>query len=326
MAFVTGTANSFADIDTALFGACTANGWTLTSGIVHRGDCYVARTVYANRIEFQCGTGQSGSTLINPTPANSGVGTTIRFPTTTLLLPCKNEQTITWPATYYISVIDDEVYLDINFNGDGWLNGGFGISPIDSGYTGAGVWMSWSAYDNSGGNGTPGSVGNDLSFAGSGINGMDIGSIYGTSRFNGPSIGLFHALEGIFNSLIYHNAWGTPEWAGVLSTRFAYTYSGMRQRWGLENPASNWNNAAGLFPIQPAVVVASNKLCVVGELKHARYFRIDNHTPGDIVTFGTDKWKVYPLYRKNTAVRSPQAAYGILHSGTFARAIRYDGP
>lgn len=314
MAFVTGVANSYADIAAALVSACTANGWTLTGSILHRGDCHITHTVFANRIEFRCGIGMSGGVLVSPNP-----NPTDRYRVNTLLTMVKSELTVNWPATYYIAVVEDEVYLDVNINGDAWLNGGFGISPIDGGYTGAGVWMSWAMYDNFGGNGTPGGGGSDLRWPSG-----DIGSQTG-GAFNQPAIGLFNS-NGRANSYVYHNALGTPQWSGQdPGSRSAYAYPGFRSRWGAENPAANWNNAAGLFPIQPAIPHDNNKLCIVAELKHARYFRIDNNNPGDVITFGAEKWKVYPWYRKNSSIRTPNNASNQNHSGTFAHAIRYDG-
>lgn len=45
------------------------------------------------------------------------------------------------------------------------------------------------------------------------------------------------------------------------------------------------------------------------------------------MTYGTDRWKIYPFHRKNAAVRNGVSwSTGADHSGTFAYAIRYTGP
>lgn len=84
-----------------------------------------------------------------------------------------------------------------------------------------------------------------------------------------------------------------------------------------------WNGEAMLLPIEPVVKRSSNKIARVGSLGHARFIRIDNIVPEDIITLGTDHWKVYPFLRKNAAVRD--GGLDANHSGTFGWAVRYDG-
>ena len=65
MAYITGSAASFADLQTAIQNACTANGWTLSSGILSKNGCFfqlVAGTSdgYA-QLQLFGGTSQTGS-------------------------------------------------------------------------------------------------------------------------------------------------------------------------------------------------------------------------------------------------------------------------
>jgi hypothetical protein len=55
------------------------------------------------------------------------------------------------------------------------------------------------------------------------------------------------------------------------------------------------------------------------ECAHARFVSIANLDDQQIITLGTDKWKVYPWMRRG-------AAYdGLNSSGNCGHAIRYDG-
>ena len=87
---------------------------------------------------------------------------------------------------------------------------------------------------------------------------------------------------------------------------------------------SAWNGESVLVPIQVITSRPSNLWSLVGELTHARYVRLDNLEPGQLITLGPDRWKVYPFYRKDATARD--GGDGIDHTGTLGWAIRYDGP
>lgn len=323
MAFVTGSAADFDAIKSAIISACTGNGWTLTDGILHKGDCYVSMDVFAyvndaqpERLQFRMGTGQSGGVLSSPTPLPAGDFSS-RYKICALRRPVPAEP-IVWPATYYLMVVGDEVYLHMNWGVDKWIGGGFGVSPIATGFTGAGNWLSFPTFDEAGTG-----FENPLRFP----NGLEVGGQSG-GRFQAPAVGLFTSYNRYANGFVRHDVIDdVPKWSELSGTTgVAYTHSGFRNPWGRENPATNWNNQAGLFPIQPAVLVADSKLCIVAELQWARYVRIDNLTPGQILTFGTDRWMVFPWYKKDAVDRQPLNASGVDHSGTYGHAIYYDGP
>jgi hypothetical protein len=87
---------------------------------------------------------------------------------------------------------------------------------------------------------------------------------------------------------------------------------------------SAWNSEAALLPLRCYFRRPSSMLSLIVDCEHARLLRIDNLTPGDVLTLGSDKWKVYPWHRKNTAART--GGSGIDHTGTFGWAVRYLGP
>lgn len=95
----------------------------------------------------------------------------------------------------------------------------------------------------------------------------------------------------------------------------------------LSRSPSAWNQESPLLPIQCTLVRASSKVSLVADIRNARYLRVDNHSPEQIIELGPDRWKIYPFYRKNTSARDGSVApVGTDHTGTFGWAIRYDGP
>jgi len=94
---------------------------------------------------------------------------------------------------------------------------------------------------------------------------------------------------------------------------------------------SLWNTEAVLLPLRAYKERPSYKTSLVADLQFARLVRIDNLSPGDILTIGSDRWKVFPWYKKNVTVRdasgmNPLTSTGVSHTGTFGWAIRYEGP
>ena len=95
---------------------------------------------------------------------------------------------------------------------------------------------------------------------------------------------------------------------------------------------STWNTESTLMPIRFYKERPSFKASMILDCENARHLRIDNLMPGDILIIGSDKWKVFPWYRKDSAARNGTASIssdGNLsqnHTGTFGWAIRYEGP
>lgn len=93
---------------------------------------------------------------------------------------------------------------------------------------------------------------------------------------------------------------------------------------------STWNQQALLIPFEVSYFWRNpggqELLMPLGLVDHIRLMRITNYNTGDVVTFGSDRWKVYPWYRKNTDY--PNGTGGTNHqsTGTFGFAVKYDGP
>jgi hypothetical protein len=100
---------------------------------------------------------------------------------------------------------------------------------------------------------------------------------------------------------------------------------------------NTWNSQAILTPIHLDALGSSSLWQYLGYIEHIRFIRIDNYNLGDIITIGSDRWKVFPCVYKDTVARNTppyQTSYpanpyyyiGLKSSGTLGFAIRYDGP
>lgn len=85
---------------------------------------------------------------------------------------------------------------------------------------------------------------------------------------------------------------------------------------------NTWNGQTLLVPMEIEFKTVANLSMLLGHVEHLRFLRIDNYNSGDIITLGSDKWKVFPCVKKNVAARNGASTD---HSGTIGFAVRYDG-
>ena len=300
MAYVTGTASDLAGLRTGILNACTANGWTLTGAILSKGAVFITLTVNGNFLDLHSGTGASGGALTGTPGANRNarIGTL-----TSGMAP------FAWPLTYevFIGSSPDEVYAVITYSGvyHQWL--AWGRSSITT--LGTGAWYSGSL--------------DSVSALSSGIqiDAAQAGSA-GFGTRSSPNAGCpalfwatFYNSASIIGESINHGLPGsTNGWSGA-------DINAARYRAPLDFCLpSAWSSETVLLPIQAfSTAYGSSKLAMVADLAHARACRIDNLTPGQIITLGADEWKVFPWYLKSAAPSSTS-------TGGLGLAIRYDGP
>lgn len=300
MPYVTGSAANITQLKTALLDACSANGWTVSGNIISKTN--IALSVIDDTtnhlLTVQCGLSATGTTINTPTPMSVYVRR-----------PLENEP-FTWPMTYYIHVYAEEVYLVMNWGIDKWHTFGFGVSPIP-GMPGTGTWVAGTAY-------TSTDAGGYLRWT----DGSLQGNYFAGSNHN-ASVGLFLVSggAGYTGNYVYH---GLTGWSDS-GTALAKTHQGSRLLTVLDNPSVNATGQTVLVPIQPWVDRTESKVSLVADLKYSRYVRLDTLNPGDIITLGSDRWKVYPVYKKNASDRTGGSSTNVLHSGTHAYAIKYDG-
>lgn len=302
MAYVSGTAADINALRTNILTACTDNGWTLSGDVLWKGNCYIRCQVVSGYIQWLGGTGKDGS--------NALTGSAPRVVRNGSL----QSDALTFPCSYqvFISTNPDEVVAVINYSTDFYQYVMFGLSDVPA-LPGVGVYVCATLNQAV-------TTGNFSVTAG----GTDLGSygdLQGTAPFQITVVG---SSTNTQNSFIHHGLDGGG-WS-----RDGAVGSGIPMTFGPNNPLlsilpSAWNDETVLLPF-PVYVSRStgNKISLVADLKHIRHCRIDYHDPGDVITLGTDKWKLFPWYKKNTTTRI--GGFSVRHSGTVGFAVRYDGP
>lgn len=302
MAYITGTAATLDDIIAAIQSACTSNGWTLTNDILSKGTCFVRIwKPSATRIQVSAGRGQTGgagSTLTGITNAGPrGVGNKFF------------NQPFSFPMTYFIHVFanPDEVYVFLNYNSTYYARLMFGQSNV-AGLVGTGNY-----YDASFNPSNP----DDTQ---TGYPDLRISSGVGSTAFCPyPFSNESGYLGG--DSGLDHSLTANPAWSGVHFTWFNYPL--------LVASPNAWNGESVLLPAR-GYVSMSGYNALVAELQNMRFLSMDNLDPQQILTIGTDKWKIYPCWRKGTRANFNSSGNtnpaNPTDSSVYAVAIRYDGP
>lgn len=312
MAYVTGSVSSLADLLTAIRTACTTNGWTLNGNVLSKGGSAHTRIqVSSGHLQILGGTGVDGSNNLTGAAA-SPCHIISSFP---------SPLTLTYPLTYHIHIntAPDEVYVVINYSTAyfQWL--AFGKSAIS--LPGTGNWYAASRGQNianlTGINGTFSITPTSGGGAGSGL--------FVTSGAPFWTVSSYAGVNGCVNSFIHHNLNGEG-WSTEAAIDGTSGVGGMANAiitaTSLVAISPNaWNGESVLLPIPVVVGRPSTMRSLVLQPGHARFVRNDNYSDGQVITLGSDQWKVYPFVSKNAASRNGGSI--ITHSGTFAWALRY---
>lgn len=300
MAYYSGSAASLPALRSALFSACATDGWTLTGAmedILTKGGAVCRIQIVGSYLEFIGGRGVNAGALTGSAPNAVRIGA-----------PGNASTEIMFPVGYEIFSFDSEVYIVINHSVDIYQWAGFGTSSIE-GLPGTGMWLGATC------GGDTLNVPSPLGITATGENGSCTSAALFWSRY---MLNSFTRNYHVQHGLEAEESWGLDFTALSLSVGAlaAAPLIGL-----LPN---GWNSEAVLLPLRCYVVRPSDKTSLVVDLAHSRCTRIDNYTPGEVITIGEDRWKIFPWYRKNSAARN--GGDNINHTGTFGWAIRYEGP
>ena len=305
MAYQTGSAISYADLLSSLTAFLTANGWTWDSAnsVLSKGAQYYKLTSSTTALSLQAGLGVSSGALVTPCGyqaqiSNLGNGTVVGA-------------TVTFPATYYFHVTNspkDAVAVLVNYSSTVWQYLIFGeavnLGTSSSAIYCSGTWSNASrvrSLSNPTDNSNYGSMG-PFNFDGSTVD-----------AFSAPASFLYSDLDsagwlGGYLGSVLPRAW--PEAINQLSAQ-----------------PNQWNQEVVLIPVRIIQLRASNLYSLIAEIDQIRYVRNTYLNDGDIITIGTDKWKTYPFFKKDSSnPGGSSASYSYGSSGTYAIAVRYDGP
>ena len=301
MAYYSGQAASYAELLTVLVNGCVAQGWTWADGILRKNGCYIKleeiTSGTATGIRATGGTGVSGSSLLNAAATKPRMGNPGAI------------NLITFPVLYHLFVFDNEVYFIIKFNINTFHYLAFGKSDIALSENG--LWISATAcgagiYSNS----TGGVAITETSGgAGGAVNASAVAPFWNGNNFadNWSNAVIAHGLDGVIWS------------GGTKIANFVSSLAPLNAR-----QPSAWSTDAILLPIQIYIDRASSKKSLACQLQNSRYIRVDNLNPEQIIQFGSEKWMIFPFYKKD--ITSRNGGGFVDHTGTFGWAIRYDGP
>lgn len=325
MAFVTGTAASYAALKTAVETACVAAGWTLADDILSKGSAFVqlrvatpsgpASTQQGTGLAAFPGTGKSGTTLLGTVSNAPRLGPLTR--------PAANTfKQIGLPFDYFIFTFTapDEVYVIARW-GSYYTRLCFGVSKTP-GAGGNGLWVDASVY---------GIEGNGHI---SDYNGAIIGAASGSASGTITPTPHYPCITGMWQNTRGH-WYGTSYSPSLINTGAGWMVGGPLNYAGQCNAiepiaplvaALQSGSFADppLLPIRVHQCISATENRVVLEVENARYFRLKNHEPGAIIQRGGSQWMVFPWLGKDSTVTGDVSV--ATHSGTFGWAIRYEGP
>ncbi|MNZ83317.1 hypothetical protein D3C78_1020400 [compost metagenome] len=207
---------------------------------------------------------------------------------------------IAYPLTYELFLFASEVYVVVNYAVDRYQWCAWGKTTVQ-GVGGTGMWFGATHAS---------SLSSGLAIAiDSGNTALTCGALF------------WYSYTGSYTSTVYINH-GLD--AGGWATGTSLEGCGRTAADLMKLLPNAWNSEAVLIPARLFLSRASNKYSLVAEAEHFRHTRIDNYTPGEVITIGSDRWKILPWHRKDSVNRN--AGTSIQHSGTIGWAIRYEGP
>lgn len=318
--YTSGSASSFSDLRTAVEAFLTTiGGWSAVAGtgnnrLLSKGDLFIRLGYNTNQFYVFGGLGISGTALTTESVRGSNLGIATAAP---MVFPINYE--IYWNDT------PEEIYIVVNYNGDKYQHLHWGKSDIPD-IGGSGLWFNGS-YDSS------------QSLTGAAGGTADGAKMYMTSTRNNTGTGYvvvtnYGGLCGGYFAQGTSNSWlggaihcgleGAAVWRTNRDSSIGSILEQYQSNSMMMALPSLFNEAEVLLPIYIPMRRVDSLQTIVGVLRHARMLRLDNTSPGDIITYGSDQWKCYPLYSKNTVDRNGvNWTTGAYHSGTYGIALRY---
>lgn len=309
MAYQTGSVSDFPNLVATLKTFASNNGWSVSTDIVYKGNVF-ARVAAEHPsggdacISVQGGTGQSGGALTgahgrkNMMRTHTGLGDIVN----------------SFPITYHLfsHTSPDQITLFVNYNSIWWQWLTFGEIEKYGSYTGGQFYASMQDYSVS-------------------IYDKDVKiTAEEAGNYDAPAAcALFWGGKEEWGSLTVNDGGymhleldGYTWWLSSRETG----YDGYRINTPsfmsplLERCNSTSTEMTALLPYYVWALRPSSKVSLLGSVKHFRLLRIDNYQAGDIITIGSDRYKVFPWLRKTIDT------IAIESSGVWGVAIEYDGP
>lgn len=309
MTYYTGQCSSYQHLADILVEKCQQHGWTWQDSILNKDGMYIHVQVNQKQptTYYQDGvgiiltgaTGKQDSTLVNPS------ATKVRLGSTSYSI----SKFIVFPAIYHLFVFEYEIYLLMKFDTNKFYYLMFGRSLLLQNTQANGLFISATAclycYDNR----NPEHIYITLTGGGAGgtRNQSAVAPFWNRNDFS----------DNWSNSVICHGI-DNALWSSGKSRAYAI-FEPLISRL----PTVNFSDSP-LLPYNIYLQRPQNKISLIAQLEHARFVRIDNYEPEQVITLGHEKWMVFPFFQKNTQQRDAGGVTEI-HTGTLGWAIRYDG-
>lgn len=301
MAYYNGTANDMAAVRTALVSACVSEGWAWNSvtEVLSKGVMFLRMQVVTGYLRLLGRSSAAAGDMSHVVQIGPFTGRA-----SDPLPP------LVYPISYELFLFGEEVYCVINYSVDCYQWCAWGKSAIQ-GLPGTGMWVGASA--------------------------ANARTSYQYGIYLGKYIGGSEGGAGsYFCPALFWSTQSAPEESRVHSDLdgqgwwMAQTVNGSTVGIAAAGPLIGllpnlWNSEAVLLPIRAYKVRPSSKISLTADLTNSRYTRVDNYAPGEIINIGSDRWKIFPWFRKNSSQRDAGGDVSS-HTGTFGWAIRYEGP
>ena len=299
---LSGNFSSFASLKSSVETALQAAGWALSDGILVKSGMYFKLTASTSALLLEAGTGQASSDLTGAAPSGVKIMDYTAAP-------------INYPATYDLHIFDspDEVFLIVNYNADRYQQLAFGKSDVEQ-IGGIGAWFTGTFPGNANAASSTMPVYINTSDSGIGTWGgsMSLGMFFETYQTGNSSSYIHTGLDSV--------GWKTIGTADGTIVGAADQVAGL-----LHSLPSQFNQNTVLLPLNITQRRLSQGQTIAASMRNARLCRIDNHLSGEVVSYGGEDWRVYPMHRKNADARNGVAwSTGSQYSGTFGYAIRYE--
>lgn len=294
MAYYTGQCTSYQHLADILVEKCQVHGWAWQDGILSKDDLFIQIEVHHNL----------GISLLGGTGFQSGILQNSSISPVRLGSPHDTGLQVVFPADYHLFIHTNEVYFIVKSDLDKFYYLAFGKSSLIQGAQGNGLWLSatacrygfWRSINISVGGG---------------------GGGWGSPSAVAPFFNRFSGWDvDVSNSFICHGM------DGILWS------SGQKPAYAIFEPLIDRLPTAyfadsPLLPYNIYLERPENKLSLICQFENARFVRVDNYEPEQILTLGHERWMVFPFFRKN--INERYGGDGIQHTGTFGWAIRYEG-
>ncbi len=311
MAFQTGTFTSAADLIATVKSFATSNGWTVSGDVIYKGTVYSELTVLntgtVDFIRIRGGTGELAGALTGASTGNA------------YLLGMAGPVTFSFPGTYWLfdSTAPNTLICIVRSNEGlyfNWLL--FGMLNKYGTYTG-GEFFGASFHRAA-----------EWTYSDVRIE-LDRQSSGGSEQSAAPFWSMAAASGNLSTNVYVRSDVGLESGAWLGETDPSNNSAHANRGGGslIKRNPNVWNNQTVLVPYIISTQRASGFYSKLGNFSAARLCRITNFAAGDIVTLGSDKYMVFPFYRKNTEYPDGfQNPNGANASGTLGWAIVYDGP